>query len=178
MDKLKLCHKKALPAAVALAAAALVEVQPLLQEVYSPLPEPSGVNNSSQSVLPPPRQPLINSSDIVTSTNRFEEVFNTFHDTCSAKHDMKSPLTSAIDDCGITDSTKVICLLDPGMKSDVDVVLSCLNGAAKATLINMFMRVTLVAPFRQLSTTWTSDYIPGSSRQITSVESVMPQSCL
>jgi hypothetical protein len=137
MDKLKLCHKEVLAAATALATAALVEVQPLLQEVYSPLPQPSGVNNSSQSVLPPPRQPLVNSSDLVAPTNIFEEVFLTFHDTSSAKHDMKSTLTSAIDDCGIIDSTKVICLLDPGMKLDVDVVLNCLKGAARVTLINM-----------------------------------------
>jgi hypothetical protein len=143
MDKLRLCHKEALAAAVTLAAAALVEVQPLLQEVYNPLPEPLGVNNSSQSVLPTPRQPLINSSNIVASTNIYEEVFNTFHDTRSAKHEMKSTLTSAIDDCGITDSTKVICLLDPGMKLDVDVVLNCLKGAARVTLINMLERLRL-----------------------------------
>jgi hypothetical protein len=117
MEKLRIYHKEALAATIALANAAPVEVQPLLQEVYSVLPEPSGVNNSSQSVLPLPRQPLVKSSNIVTPTNILESVFTTFHDTCLAKHDLKATLTSAIDDCGITDSTMVVCLLDPGMIS-------------------------------------------------------------
>jgi hypothetical protein len=141
MEKLRIYHREALAATIALANAASVEVQPLLLEVYSVLPEPSGVNNSSQSVLPLPWQPLVKSSNIVTPTSILESVFTTFHDTCLAKHDLKATLTSAIDDCGITDSTMVVCLLDPGMKVDVDAVLNCLKGAARITLINMLERL-------------------------------------
>jgi hypothetical protein len=79
---------------------------------------------------------------------------------------MKSTLTSAIEDCGITDSFKVICLLDPGMKLNVDEVLNYLKGATRVTVINMLERLR---PHLKTSGSTTLEDISKTSSVITSV---------